>query len=133
MERRADPPISKLMTKILHTSSEEDLIDKVAADMNRFHVYALPVVSADGRIFGIITANDLSRFQAAKKNPKTVRAWELCSYKPLRVSPDTPTTDVAKLMLTHHVHHILVSNEDNLYGIVSTFDFVQQYVLSRQT
>ena len=120
------------MARTLHTASTEDLVEKVEADMNRFRVYALPIVNSDGTVFGIITATDLSQFRTAKKNPKAVRAWELCTYKPLSVSPDAPPTQVAKLMLTRHIHHVLVTDGKVLRGVVSTFDFVEQYVKTRK-
>ena len=132
MERRLDLPISKLMARTPHTLSTEELVAKVAADMDRFRVYALPIVNRDNTVFGIITATDLSQFRAAKKNPKAVRAWELCTYRPLCVSPDIPALRVAKLMISKHIHHVLVTEGNVLRGIVSTFDFVEAYVKSRR-
>jgi CBS domain-containing protein len=132
MERRVDLPISKLMARTLHTVSTEEPVEQVEADMNRFRVYALPIVNADNTVFGIISATDLAQFRAAKKNPKAVRAWELCTYKPLCVSPDIPAVRVAKLMITKHIHHVLVTEGKVLRGMVSTFDFVEAYVKSRR-
>lgn len=100
--------------------------------MNRFRVHAMPVLNADGTVFGIITATDCSQLRLSKKNPKAVKAWELCTYKPLVVGADTPAAQVARMMLKKRIHHVLVTEDGALRGIVSTFDFVQQYVNMRR-
>ena len=94
---------------------------------------AVPVVDAENGIFGIISSRDLLKFFVEKKNPKSVRAWELCSHKIVSVSPDTSDLEVAELMIQNKIHHILVTENGTLKGIVSALDFVRQYVIDART
>lgn len=128
-----DRPISQIMSENVWTVDIEDTIEQADAILASHKISAVPVVDAKGVIFGIISSLDLLHFHAAKKNPKAVRAWELCTYKPIAVSPETPAIEVANLMLENNVHHILVAENGTLRGIVSALDFVGQYVLERGT
>jgi len=132
-ERRIDWPVSRLMAVQLRTVSTEDTMEKVQAELNRWRLSAVPVVNADGSAFGIISAADLLHFNASKKNAKATRAWEACTYKPISVTPDTPISEVAKLMLGKRIHHVLVVEGSTLRGLVSTFDFMRHYMQSRRT
>ena len=116
------------MARKLRTAWTEDTIAKVEDDLSRLRLHAMPVVDADGKIFGILSAVDLAHFHAAKKNPNAVRAWELCTYKPLSVTPDTPADEVAKMMVARKIHHVLVTDGPKLLGIVSTFDFIKHFL-----
>ena len=51
------------------------------------------------RWFGVISAADLMQFNAQGRGPTSVRAWQLCTYKPISVGPDTPMGEVARLMV----------------------------------
>jgi CBS domain-containing protein len=122
-------PVSGMMAKMVHSAYIEDTIEKVEQDMNRHKLSSVPVVDKDNSVFGIISSGDLLRFNAEKKNPRNVRAWELCSYKPVSVSPDTPMKDIARLMLSKRIHHVLVTEKNDLKGIVSTFDLLEHALL----
>ncbi len=52
----------------------------------------------------------------------TVR--EVMSPVPVTVEVDTPIDEVARLMVTEHIHRILVTDRDRLVGIVSALDLV---------
>jgi signal-transduction protein with cAMP-binding, CBS, and nucleotidyltransferase domain len=122
-------PISHMMTKTVWKVGTEDTIENVDTMLTSHRLSAVPVVDMEGVIFGIISSLDLLHFHAAKKNPKAVCAWELCTYKPVAVRPETPAIEVAKLMVKNKIHHILITENETLRGIVSALDFVEQYVL----
>ena len=67
------------------------------------------------------------------KDPKAVKAWEICTYRPIEVTPDTPAIEVAELMLTHQVHHVVVMDNEALMGIVSALDFVRLFLQQEQS
>ncbi len=122
-------PISHMMTKTIWTVDTEDTVEKVDTVLTSHRLSAVPVVDAEGVIFGIISTVDLLLFHMANKNPKNVHAWEVCSYKPITVSPDTSSTDVANIMIKQRVHHILIVENGKLVGIVSALDFVKKNTL----
>lgn len=121
-----DRPISSMMAKTLVCVSSEDSLEAVESILARRRVSAVPVLDCDGRLFGILTATDIMRLHCERKNFRAVRAWEACTYKPLEVSPDTPAREVAALMVKHRMHHVLVTENGELRGLVSAYDFVEQ-------
>lgn len=121
-------PISALMTRTVATVSTEDSILQVEAALDESHLHAIPVVDAKGELFGILSGVDLVHFHASKKNPAAVRAWEICTYRPYCVAPETPADQVAKAMIDRRIHHVLVKEGERLVGIVSSFDFVERFL-----
>jgi len=127
-----DQPVSRIMVKSVFTADTEDTIERVDDLLNTHKLSSIPVVDAKGVIFGILSAPDLVRFHAAGKNPRTVRAWELCTYKPIEVGPATPAGEVARLMVKNRIHHVVVTENGLIKGFVSTLDFLEHYVLMRK-
>jgi len=126
---RMDRPISYMMTKSVWTADTQDTVERVEELFNSHHLSSVPVVDSKGVIFGIISASDLLHFNSARKNPKTVRAWEICTYKAIEVGPTTAIGEVARLMVKNKIHHVVVSENGSIQGLVSSLDFVEQYVL----
>ncbi|MDR3481894.1 MAG: CBS domain-containing protein [Burkholderiaceae bacterium] len=121
-------PISALMTKLIWAVNSEDTIDKVDRFLTLHKLSAAPVVDQAGALFGIISSHDLLHFFSTKRNPRAVRAWELCTYRPTSVGPDTPVSAVAGKMLENKIHHLLIVEDGKLIGIVSALDFVRQCI-----
>lgn len=124
-----DKPISYMMRKSVWTADSEATIERVEELLNSHRLSSVPVVDSKGVIFGIISASDLVHFHAARKNPKAVRAWEICTYKPIEVGPNATVGEVARLMVKNKIHHVVVSENRSVVGFVSSLDFVEQYVL----
>lgn len=78
-------------------------------------------------VIGVISASDLTQFHAQERDAKAVRAWQLCSYKPLVVDANAPAADVARQMVERHVHHVVVMRADDIAGVVSSLDFVRRF------
>ncbi|MBI3286101.1 MAG: CBS domain-containing protein [Burkholderiales bacterium] len=124
-----DELISAILDKPTRTVGMDDSVETVEAVLRMHQVSAVPVVNGEtGAVVGIISARDLVRFHAAKKDAATLRAWEICSYKPLEVGPDARLSDVARLMVTHGIHHVVVTDQQQVKGIVSSLDFVKRYI-----
>lgn len=124
-----DRPISDVMTKSVVTTNTEATVDEVQNLMVAHRLSSLPVIDAKGVIFGIISAADLLKFHSLQKHPKISRAWEICTYKPIEVEPSITVGEVANLMLTNKIHHIVVAQNHEVQGFVSAFDIVAQYVM----
>ncbi len=106
-----------------------DTIDKVdrIMDSHKPTCCAL-VIDSNQSCFGVISYSDIVRFHEMGKNPKVGRAWELCTHKVIEVSPDTSVSETAKLMLKNRIHHIVITENKLIKGIVSSIDFVEDYL-----
>jgi CBS domain-containing protein len=121
--------ISSMMSAQTKSAAMDASVAQVEDLMRNCAISALPIIeNEEGHVVGIISMRDIMRFHQEKRDPVAVSAWEICNYKPIIVSPDTSISDVAKLMVSHGVHHILVSENQRTVGIVSALDFVKRCI-----
>jgi len=125
--------VSSLMTTPVTTVRADDNIGTVADTLRLHDLSFVPVVDKpNGAVLGIISASDILHFQAAGRELQSVLAWQICAYNPIAVEPDALAVDVARLMLQHQVHHVVVMKDRELVGIVSSLDFVRLFVSREQ-
>jgi signal-transduction protein with cAMP-binding, CBS, and nucleotidyltransferase domain len=89
-----------------------------------------PVLEGGSTFIGVISTSDTLQFHARHGDPSAVRAWQLCSFKPICVDAGTSVADVARAMLAQGVHHVVVTEGGNPVGVVSSMDFVRTFVAS---
>ena len=121
-------PISSFMERQVWTADMDDTIADVEKLFARQGLSWVPVLESKRTIVGVISASDLLQFHAQGQDPTGVRAWQLCSYKPISVGPDTPVSEVARLMVEGKSHHVVVTESDGIAGVVSSLDFVRTFV-----
>lgn len=124
-----DQKITSLMSTLVKSVQADDTVEAVSEELRRDGLSFVPVVERKGdALLGIITAADLLQFQAARRDPAAVHAWEICSYKPVEVTPDASVAEVAKLMVDQQIDHVVVVDNKTVKGVVSSLDFVRQFV-----
>lgn len=121
-----DLPVSTIMTTHAWSANIDDSLAEVEKIMAKRNLASVPIVDSKGTIFGIVNWRDLLRCRATKTNLRAVQAWEICSFKPIVVSPDLPIHKVAKMMLEREIPDVVVMEDGYIKGFVSTFDFVQR-------
>jgi CBS domain-containing protein len=108
-----------------------DMDDSVAEVERLFAEHKLswaPVLEGRQTILGVISASNLLQFHVQGCDPLATRAWQLCTYKPVMVGPETPLAEVARHMMERGIHHVVVVEDDSLVGVVSSLDFVRTFV-----
>ena len=120
--------ISSFMERHVWRVDMDDTIAAVEALFVRQALSWAPVLESNGTIVGAISASDLLQFHAQGLDPTAVQAWQRCSYKPITVSPDTPISEVARLMIDSKIHHVVVTDSQGIAGVVSSFDFVRTFL-----
>lgn len=118
------------MNKSVWTVLENDSLQRVEELMSRHRLSSVPVVDERGGIFGIISSADLLRFREGRGNPKAAHAWELCTYRPIEVGASASALEVARLMIKHRIHHVVVTEKHKVVGFVSALDFVEQFLVN---
>lgn len=124
-------PISTLMSRQVSSVDMDDSIAQVAELLARTRLSWAPVLEGGRLVVGVISASDLLQFNAQGRDPTAVRAWQLCTYKPISVDPATPVVEVARLMVDQGIHHVVVMDREGLGGVVSSLDFVRAFVAER--
>jgi predicted transcriptional regulator len=120
--------ISTLMERKVWVIDMDDTIADVEGVFAGKGLSWAPVVESNRTVVGVISAADLLQFHAQGRDPTAMRAWQLCSYKPITVRPDTPVSEVARQMVDSKIHHVVVTDNGDIAGVVSSLDFVRTFV-----
>jgi CBS domain-containing protein len=92
--------------------------------MNQKNCHAIPLVEMDAdqdiNIRGIITSDDLVGVY-----DDTVDIRQVMSEKVVVTHPNSSAASAAKMMLRHGIHHLIVMEQEEIVGMLSSFDFVQ--------
>ena len=122
--------ISSLMQQRVCSVGLDETVQAVEAQMAAKSLSWVPVLESNGVVLGIISASDLLRFHADKKDPSKVCAWQLCTYKPITVRADATVGEVARLMVEKSIHHVVVTEGADIQGVLSSLDFVRTFIAS---
>jgi CBS domain-containing protein len=112
--------VRDLMTESVITVEPDATIDRVRRILQRNKVGALPVVGPDGQPVGIVSATDLvtslegdSRVSAIM----TEKVYTVPKYDDVSVA--------ARIMRNHKIHRLVVTHEQRVVGMITTFDLLE--------
>ena len=137
----ADRNAADVMQRALVTVGADDLLADVERVMTDAHVSGAPVVDGAGRVLGILSLRDLVRHRAdddelpADADPSVfddrrgarargARAADVMTQELVTVPPLLPLPQVAQRMFEARVHRVLVEDQDELVGLVSSTDLI---------
>ena len=113
--------VKDLMTTQPTVVKPEDMVSQAATLMKQEDCGAIPVVSKDGKLVGIVTDRDIViRVVAAGKEPRSTPVSVAMSADPVTLSPEASTDDAEKLMAEHQVRRLPVVADGRLVGLVVT-------------
>jgi len=126
--------IRDLMTTNPQTVEPTTPIVEVARVMRDADVGPVPVVEAD-RLVGLVTDRDIVvRVVADGNDPSRTTAGEIMSTDLVTVDPDQPLDEALRLMATHQVRRLPVTEEDGRpVGIVAQADIARELGDDRAT
>jgi len=126
-----DKAISNLVASEVVVVGLNDRIEIVVETLDSNKLSCVPVVDSEGKCFGVISSPDLVHFQKMNLNPKAELAWEVCTHKIIEVSPNISIKEAAELMIKNKIHHIIISENNSLKGIVSSIDIIENCLLKQ--
>jgi CBS-domain-containing membrane protein len=131
----------------VHASDPLREVERVLVDAQ---ISAVPVLDDDDRVLGIVSMRDVvSRYAADHDLPEDadeesfaddIDETETIAYRrldgepcagdvmatdPVSVGPNALLTDVARRMVEHGSHRVLVTDHERLLGLVSTMDVLR--------
>lgn len=110
---------------IVYTSPLASVADAVEK-MTRHHVGSILVMENSRHLVGIFTERDLLQRVAAKNlNLQRTKIGDVMTRDVIVVSSETPRGEVRRLMETHHIRHIPVSDGDHVIGVISLRDVLR--------
>ena len=90
--------VSSLMQRRVRTIDMDDTVPTVERMFARERLSWAPVTNSAGQVIGVISATDLLRFHATRQDAAPIKAWQLCTYKPITVAPDTTLEELARTL-----------------------------------
>jgi CBS domain-containing protein len=112
--------IHDLMAKNVIVAQPHHTIDHVKALMDKHGINAIPVASGDGEPVGIITTSDLA---GDVKGGSPVS--QHMTSPVLKVPAYNDVSAAARIMRKNKCHHVVVTHEGQIEGIISSFDLLQ--------
>ena len=88
----------------------------------------MPVIDNNGHAFGMLSLFDILKFKDDGGNPDLARAWEICSHKLVVCEEHSTHIQIAKMMISKDVHHVIIQNGKEIKGIVSSWDIVRHFL-----
>lgn len=117
--------ISAIMEKNIIAVELDDTVEYAGKILDSHKLSCMPVIDAKGKCFGVISATDFVHFYNTHKNPKAKHAWEVCTHKVIEVSPDISVKEASELMVKNKIHHLVVTENYAIKGIVSSIDLIK--------
>lgn len=114
--------VSDIMISPVVVTQKNKTVKHLRELINRKKINAIPVLTMEGEIEGIVTIRDII---AESNNDKLVE--DIMTIKPHVVSIESRLQDAAKMMIKHHVHHLIVMDNGQVVGILSAMDYVNLY------
>ena len=112
--------IADLMAKRVITAQPHNSVEHVRGVMERNRIHALPIVGPEGEAAGIVTTADLAR---KLKDETPVR--RIMSDHVFSVPAYNDVSAAARIMRRHKIHHVVVTHEKKVVGIISSFDLLK--------
>jgi CBS domain-containing protein len=112
--------VSDLMVKSVVTAYPNDSVADARAKMEQEGIHAIPIVDGEEKLVGIVSTADLAQVADGSTPLRKVM-----SHHPHTIPEYNDISAAARLMRNRHVHHVLVTHEQKLVGILSSFDLLK--------
>src|SRR6185369_11196369 len=118
--------VGQFMATDLFTLRPNDLVDLAASLMEWRHIRHVPVEDKDGRLVGLVTHRGLLRLLSrgsAAPDATAMTVQEIMKPNPISVTSTTPTLEAIETMRRSGIGCLPVVDDDQLVGIVTSYDF----------
>ena len=116
--------VQNLMSTHLITVDKEETVAAAARLLSRHNIGALPVVSQEGKLVGMLTDRDIAvRCVAANFDPNITRVRTVMSSGAVTVAAEESGAAAARTMGKRQFHRLPVTQDGKLVGMLSRGDF----------
>ena len=111
--------VADLMVESVITTHQHQTIGHIKQIMKKNKVSSLPIVSANDEVEGIITFRDLTNEISDETQVRLIMSKEV-----LTIPKYSGVHIAARIMRNHHIHHLIVTHEKKIVGVLSSFDLL---------
>ncbi|NNF17738.1 MAG: CBS domain-containing protein [Gammaproteobacteria bacterium] len=112
--------INELMSTLVVTAQPHHSVEHVRAMLHKNNINSVPVVDTDGHPVGMVSAIDL----AGNHKPGSP-VNKIMSEHVYTVPQYDDISIAARIMRNHRIHHVVVTNEQKVVGMVSAYDLLK--------
>lgn len=112
--------ISDLMVSQVLMATPSQTVQHVREIMRKNNIHALPVVDPEKKPVGIVSSTDLLN-GAADDAPISSIMHKKVYTAPQHSGPHL----AARMMRNHHIHHIVVTDDHKVVGMLSSYDLLK--------
>ena len=112
--------IHELMSTKVVTAQPHMSVEHVRDLLDNNHISSVPVVDTEARPVGVVSATDLAQ-DLKPGTPITT----LMTEKVYTVPQYDDVSIAARVMRNHKIHHVIVTHEQKVVGILSAFDLMK--------
>jgi CBS domain-containing protein len=112
--------VADLMVPQVVTTTPHKSVGHVKSMLRNNDIRVLPVVGPEGEAVGIISVSDLLddlSDETPVSKVMTGKVYTVAQYDDVSVA--------ARVMRNHRIHHVVVTHEQRVVGILSSFDLVK--------
>ncbi len=121
--------VNDVMTHAVVSLDLDAPVHDIVQAMRRWGFGSLPVLSAEGRVAGVVSEADLLVKAEGTDESHTVTAAQLMTVPPVTATKDTSIAGAARLMARGHFKRLPVVDDDGrLVGVVSRGDLLKIYL-----
>ena len=112
--------VSELMTGSVVTTQQHKSVEHVRALLERNDLSAVPVVDSNQQAIGIVSATDLLSNLKPNSPISTIM-----TEKVYTVPQYDDVSTAARVMRNHKIHRVVVTHEQRVVGVLSSFDLLK--------
>lgn len=112
--------VNDLMTAQVMTTTPGRAVERVRELMATHKVHSIPVAGPEGEPVGIVSASDLID-GVSDSTPVGHVMTEKVYTVPQYADPSV----AARIMRNHRIHHLVVTHEKKIVGMLSSFDLLE--------
>ncbi|MCC0094487.1 CBS domain-containing protein [Streptomyces flavotricini] len=121
--------VEDVMTHTVISVDRDTAFKDIVETLRMWNVSALPVLSEDGRVTGVVSEADLLLKRQATRTDHDTTAGELMTRPAVTVTKDATIPVAARLMARSHLKRLPVVDEDGRpVGLVSRGDLLKVYL-----
>ena len=112
--------IEDLVVRSVVTTQPHTLVGHVKKLMKKHGINSVPVIDGDDRVKGIVSSSDLLddvRAGTPVSQIMTRKVYTVPLYSDVHVA--------ARVMRNHKIHHLVVTHEGKIEGVLSAFDLLR--------
>lgn len=112
--------VAELMSNSVLTAQPHQSVEHIRQVLDRNNISSVPVVDSEDQPVGVVSATDLAHDLKAGlpiSNIMTKKVYVVPKYEDVSIA--------ARVMRNHKIHHVVVTHEKKVAGILSTFDLLK--------